>query len=789
MNKILQYSIFILLFISVGIFVSGTTTINDNFINLENINITGIRYARTDGLSTDGLVGYWLFNGDINDYSGHNYKAFPTGSPTFTTDGRFGEALTFDGVDDYARALNVDEFNNTGTLFGYSDNSSDSRMNIGVATGSTFQITATGGASVALTPCVSGTANLGEWNEFYYEFNGTGKNLYVNGIKATGTTCPATAEDNSPAVIFGSRNGATNFYNGTIDNIMLFNRLLSSDERNSLRELNTEFSAAENFGTVNYNAPNGRKVRDRPLFSSAQKTVTVGAGGTYDYETMQEAVDDIPVFVNHDYNIRPIDGTYPEDVIVPFFVSADSTDATDGPCETVSIFGNSSNRNGVSVNSFHVVSSIGCQGVAIKYFNMLGFDPRSDENVSVAVYASNHPTIQSMNFSSVSASAHVGIMAYGSMVTLEGNDFGNGVLQNAVSAKHGGVIYFNNNRNFGSVTDSLANIDAGQVHLNNDTMGMTWVGKMFEYPADDSGIATSKDLTKSRAKLHIVNYFEEPIQPQQTGASSDGLVGYYKGDTTGDFSGNGYNISSVNSATTTSGKFGQSFTSDASNKYWTAANTVLQSNITGASWFAWGKIVGGGTSGQVIFRTGSSGSQQAGLYFGADGTQLKCAITLNGTNYETGKNVNTVDPYINQADWHFYGCSWNATHMNYYIDGQYIANVDVLDNGALNLSTTVLAINGRNGGSHNLNGSSDEIMIFNRTMTDAEMRSWYERGVSEFTSPKANYLKGVDVNPITTSLYNLGSSTLRWFKGWFVNIDVSGNANIMNATINSDRKS
>ena len=123
--------------------------------------------------------------------------------------------------------------------------------------------------------------------------------------------------------------------------------------------------------------------------------------------------------------------------------------------------------------------------------------------------------------------------------------------------------------------------------------------------------------------------------------------------------------------------------------------------------------------------------------------------------------------------------------MNYYIDGQYIANVDVLDNGALNLSTTVLAINGRNGGSHNLNGSSDEIMIFNRTMTDAEMRSWYERGVSEFTSPKANYLKGVDVNPITTSLYNLGSSTLRWFKGWFVNIDVSGNANIMNATINS----
>jgi len=35
-----------------------------------------------------------------------------------------------------------------------------------------------------------------------------------------------------------------------------------------------------------------------------------------------------------------------------------------------------------------------------------------------------------------------------------------------------------------------------------------------------------------------------------------------------------------------------------------------------------------------------------------------------------------------------------------------------------------------------------------------------------------------DIKPTTTALYSLGSSTLRWLKGWFVDLDVSGNLNV-----------
>ena len=51
---------------------------------------------------TNGLVGWWPFNGNANDESGNGYNGTVTG-PALTPD-RFGNgnsAYNFDGVDDY----------------------------------------------------------------------------------------------------------------------------------------------------------------------------------------------------------------------------------------------------------------------------------------------------------------------------------------------------------------------------------------------------------------------------------------------------------------------------------------------------------------------------------------------------------------------------------------------------------------------------------------------------------------------------------------------------------------
>src|SRR3990167_7761212 len=77
MNKILQYSIFILLFIVVGIFVSGTTTITDYFINITN----GTGYLNLNGQNQFTIQNFTFLN---NNISWENLNNYPVACPNGT---------------------------------------------------------------------------------------------------------------------------------------------------------------------------------------------------------------------------------------------------------------------------------------------------------------------------------------------------------------------------------------------------------------------------------------------------------------------------------------------------------------------------------------------------------------------------------------------------------------------------------------------------------------------------------------------------------------------------------
>jgi len=51
------------------------------------------------------------------------------------------------------------------------------------------------------------------------------------------------------------------------------------------------------------------------------------------------------------------------------------------------------------------------------------------------------------------------------------------------------------------------------------------------------------------------------------------------------------------------------------------------------------------------------------------------------------------------------------------------------------------------------------------------------------TSPDFKLQVNGTIAPETTDLFDIGSSALRWLKGWFVNLDVSGNATINNLNV------
>ena len=63
----------------------------------------------------DGLIAHYTFDDSYLDTSGNSNHAFEFGNPSFTPDGAVGQALSFDGVDDYLELPNIPQlaFDNT----------------------------------------------------------------------------------------------------------------------------------------------------------------------------------------------------------------------------------------------------------------------------------------------------------------------------------------------------------------------------------------------------------------------------------------------------------------------------------------------------------------------------------------------------------------------------------------------------------------------------------------------------------------------------------------------------
>ncbi len=218
------------------------------------------------GASNNGLVGYWSFNEGSStkafDYSGNGNTgtltnmAAPATATSGWNNGKLGKALTFDGTNDYVVAPSTGmQFGQT-TPFSISawiKTTSPGNMSIvstwqaNVASGYRLDVTslAAGVIDFGLFS-VSGTNNRtvygtravndGRWHHVVGTYSGnsnvTGMKLYVDGASdATNVylnTDPGTIT--SPFVWTGSLDGTNYMFNGSIDDVRVYNRELSASE-------------------------------------------------------------------------------------------------------------------------------------------------------------------------------------------------------------------------------------------------------------------------------------------------------------------------------------------------------------------------------------------------------------------------------------------------------------------------------------------------------------------------------------------------------------------------------
>ena len=212
-----------------------------------------------------GMVGWWKFDEGTSttahDLSGngHNATTSSTGSvlPQWVS-GRFGKALQFDGSTNYAQATQDGSFKLSGQAFTISawladthsvvaisgtydraiswyDGSKNIQLGIGVNVGATQKNVYIQNDSVNSAPKqVSTTALDLSFHHVVATFDGASTyHIYVDGLNADGGSSPNNVlpvTSNSKEFIIGQRGDSAAFFQGSIDDVRIYNRVLSPYE-------------------------------------------------------------------------------------------------------------------------------------------------------------------------------------------------------------------------------------------------------------------------------------------------------------------------------------------------------------------------------------------------------------------------------------------------------------------------------------------------------------------------------------------------------------------------------
>jgi len=233
------------------------------------------------GLSLDsGLVGHWTFDGpdmvsNVADRSGNgNNGALQGQTSTTTVRGVLGQALDFDGVDVYVDVPSISSINGTTALtvtawfksdtFGASNEGiiskyvgdgesnrswvllSDTQTN-GQGDPRVSVVLSSDGTYQSANAVIGGTTLLEDtwyFGTFTYDASGNTE-LFLNGVsEGTDSAPPSSLHSSSKSVLLGlqySESGDagqdSNSWNGAIDDVRIYNRVLSADEVNRLYEL------------------------------------------------------------------------------------------------------------------------------------------------------------------------------------------------------------------------------------------------------------------------------------------------------------------------------------------------------------------------------------------------------------------------------------------------------------------------------------------------------------------------------------------------------------------------
>jgi hypothetical protein len=208
---------------------------------------------------TEGLIAHYPFNGNAEDHSGNGFNGVVAGA-AITTDrrGEINSAYSFDGVND---GISIAGFNNNPQTFTISlwffartdgdaaskeliqrsnpSNKSDWSWNISwyKKNGPSKVYSGVKSLNKSVTDSAD-SAPKNNWNHVIMTWDGSTKKVYVNGmLKRTKYLGETTLDYSSQTGLYIGFDSEAGYFNGKIDDIRIYNRVLSLNE---MAQLSTE---------------------------------------------------------------------------------------------------------------------------------------------------------------------------------------------------------------------------------------------------------------------------------------------------------------------------------------------------------------------------------------------------------------------------------------------------------------------------------------------------------------------------------------------------------------------
>ena len=193
---------------------------------------------------TNGLVGWWPFNGNTNDESGNGLNGTGAGSPTLTQD-RFGvanKAYSFDGIDDYISvtrnyqsAFSLSIWFNPSTSPQYNPlvDAFDANWEVQLKNTSPDYVSFITSSNYQEFISTQ-TTTTNNWYHLVCTYSSNTITFYLNGIQTDQFTVNPLPNNNGSYYFGASPTGDDQFYNGKLDDIGIWNRALTSTEITAL---------------------------------------------------------------------------------------------------------------------------------------------------------------------------------------------------------------------------------------------------------------------------------------------------------------------------------------------------------------------------------------------------------------------------------------------------------------------------------------------------------------------------------------------------------------------------